>query len=94
MGFRKIVVFSKFKLVPSSVRFFYWKIPEKEEDIRRITEEFFKLPHGSLKAEPTGIQFGQGDLINGKIGGVLEDPFAAADIHDCDRRFDELRGER
>ena len=70
------------------------KMLEKEEDVRRLAEKFFKLHHGSLKAELSRIRFGQGSLVNGQIGSELKDPFAAADIHDCDRRLEELRGDK
>ena len=66
----------------------------QEKDLRMLTEKFFRLPQGSLKAESSGIKFGQDDLVGGQITSVPKDPFAAADIHECDRRLDELRGER
>ena len=70
------------------------KMLEKEENIRRLAEKFFELPHGSLKAESLGIKFGQGSLINGRNGSESIDPFAAADIRSCDRRLEELRGDK
>ena len=80
-------------MVPLRADFFVGKMQEKEENIRRLAEKFFKLPHGSLKAESSGIKFGQDSLIDGQIGSGFKDPFAAADIHGCDHRLDELRGE-
>ena len=72
--------------------FFVGKMQEK--DICRLAEKFFRLPHGSLKTGSSGIKFGQGNLINGQIDSEPKDPFAAADIHDCDRRLEELRGDK
>ena len=67
---------------------------EKEENIRRLAERFFRLPPGSLKTESSGIKFRQDSPIGGHNCSEPIDPFAAADIHRCDRRLDELRGDR
>lgn len=74
--------------------FFVGEMQEKEKNIRRLAERFFRLPHGSLKADPSGTGLGQVNPIGGQIGSEIKDPFAAADIHDCNGKLEELRGDR
>lgn len=66
----------------------------QEKDLCWLAEEFFKLPHGTLKADLSGTRLGQGNPIGGRIGSEPRDPFAAADIHDCNGELEELRGDR
>jgi len=90
--FKNSKIFTNLNWYHQRADFFVGQMQEK--DLRRLAEQFFRLPQGSLKADSSGIKFGEDDLVGGQITGVPKDPFEAADIHECDRRLDELRGER
>ena len=67
------------------------------DEVRRGAEAVFGI---SLRLSEPASRRAIGQAADGLAtairldGAGSADPFAAADIHECDRRLDELRGER
>ena len=67
------------------------------EEVRRATENFFgKSLRSSIPklSDPLGQFDDRSAMVTESSSGKKDDPFSAADIHDCNRRLDELRGDR